>query len=172
MQKTNYYNKICFNHPLQICNEFGLLEHMAIKVMDFILGADSCDACHCSRSYHCTTKEKPVKRIRTVESILQDVKSLYDENASQGIRLKGEITKWSTDIEILEAVLEQKENEIRECCHELKKICPQFNFVDELNCVFTAMMAHARTLTSLEARKKADKMIENIKDIVNELSKE
>ncbi|CAI4232614.1 unnamed protein product [Auanema sp. JU1783] len=172
MEKTSYYNKICFNHPLQVCNEFGLLEHMAIKVMDFILGADNCDACHCSRSYHCTTKEKPVKKMRTVESILQDVKSLYDENTSQGIRLKGEITKWSTDIEILEAVLEQKENEIRECCHELKKICPQFNFVDELNCVFTAMMAHARTLTSLEAQKKADKMIKNIKDIVNELSKE
>ncbi|CAI4220351.1 unnamed protein product, partial [Auanema sp. JU1783] len=136
MEKTENYVWICKNSS-QVCVPFSLdIFYSYINDPRKQPKFSKCPKCGCMMLHHRIDKEKkPVKKTKIVEKILHEMKSLYDENTNQGIRLEGEITRWSTDIEALEDIIKKKESEICECCHELKKICSQFNFVDELNSV-------------------------------------
>ncbi|CAI4232656.1 unnamed protein product [Auanema sp. JU1783] len=177
MEKTSYHNTICMQHTDKVCHEGCGLKYTAgvgsdiFKGCACMSGSAYCGVCGCGPATHYHAKEKPVKTTKTVEKILHDMKILYDQNTNQDTRLKGEITKWSTDIQALENALKQKETKICECCQELKEICSQFNFVDELSSVIDTMKANARTLTSMEVRDKAEDMIRNITHLADKLSR-
>ncbi|KAE9548291.1 hypothetical protein FO519_008497 [Halicephalobus sp. NKZ332] len=176
MEETNYHNTICMQHTDKVCHEGCGLKFTTTAGDNIFTGCacmngTKCNVCECTHATHYHAKKRPVKKTKTVEEILQDVKALYDQNTSRESDLKHQISTLSSDITILQKALKEKEAEIHECCRALKKLCSQFNFVAELNSVIDTMEANARTLTSMQARKEAENMIKNIVYLANELSK-
>ncbi|KXJ76726.1 hypothetical protein RP20_CCG008991 [Aedes albopictus] len=113
---------------------------------------------------------KSVKKTKTVEEILEDIKNAYDDSVSKNEQIQSKIGGLDADIVALRHALDAKEAEILRCCHELKKLCSQFNFVDELQSVIDVMERDARTLTSTVARVDAENRIRSIKQLVDTLS--
>ncbi|KXJ76724.1 hypothetical protein RP20_CCG008989 [Aedes albopictus] len=107
----------------------------------------------------------------TVEEIVQDVKKIYDDSVSKNKAIQSKIGSLDTDIAVLRHALDKKEAEILGCCHELKKLCSQFNFVHEVQGIMDDMERDARTLTSIAARTDAENRIRSIKQLVDTLSK-
>ncbi|XP_029729937.2 uncharacterized protein LOC115253545 isoform X1 [Aedes albopictus] len=128
--------------------------------------------CKCKHSHfrHYDDNVRPVKKTKTVEEILEDVKNAFDHHMNKNEKIESKIGDLDADVAALKHALDEKEVEIRKHCNELKKLCSQFNFVDELQGVIAVMDRDARTLTSTEARADAEKRIGNIKHVVDTLS--
>ncbi|XP_029710199.1 uncharacterized protein LOC109414088 isoform X2 [Aedes albopictus] len=128
--------------------------------------------CKCKHSHfrHYDDNVRPVKKTKTVEEILEDVKNAYDHHMNKCEKIESEIGDLDADVAALKHALDEKEVEIRKHCNQLKELCSQFNFVDELQGVIAVMDRDARTLTSTEARADAEKRIGNIKHVVDTLS--
>ena len=191
MEETEYFNTICMNHTDKVCHEncglncktgvgdSALIRCSCIKhpqllgrigQMVGILKAE-CHVCKCAHTAHYHDNKKPVKKIKTVEEILQDVKARYDQNTRKNATIENKINALNVDIQTLQEVLKKKETEIHRWCQKLKEICSQFNFIDELKSVIDTMKANARGLTSMKARSEADNMINNIEKLADELQK-
>ncbi|KXJ81922.1 hypothetical protein RP20_CCG016928 [Aedes albopictus] len=129
--------------------------------------------CRCGHSpySHYESNVKLLKKITTVEEIFGDIKNAYDDSVRKNKEIQSKIGSLDNDIAALRHALDEKEAEILECCHELKKLCSQFNFVHELQVIVDVMERDARTVTSIVARIDAEKRIRNIKHLVDTLSK-
>ncbi|KXJ81921.1 hypothetical protein RP20_CCG016927 [Aedes albopictus] len=130
------------------------------------------ELCNCEHPLHThyNAKIRPIKKIITVEEVLEDMKSAYDLSVSKNEKIQSKIGSLDTDIAAVKYALDEKEADILKCCHELKKLCSQFNFVDELQGVLGIMERYARMPTSTVARVDAEKRIRNIKLVVDTLS--
>ncbi|XP_029729934.1 uncharacterized protein LOC115267201 [Aedes albopictus] len=128
--------------------------------------------CHCGHSAfdHYVNNARPVKKTKTVEEILGDVKNAYDLSTKKNEEIQSEIGNLNTDIAALKCALDAMQEEILECCYQLKKLCSQFNFVDELQGVIGVMERDTRTLTSTMVRADAEKRIRSIKHVIDTLS--
>ncbi|KXJ78527.1 hypothetical protein RP20_CCG004382 [Aedes albopictus] len=129
--------------------------------------------CPCNHTpfYHYDSKVKLVTKIKTVEEIFEDIKNAYDDSVRKNKEIQSKIGSLDNDIAALRHALDKKEAEILECCHELKKLCSQFNFVHELQNIMDVMERDARTVTSIVARTDAENRIRSIKRLVDTLSK-
>lgn len=168
-------NVICSSHSTICCTDTGLslLEPgKSIKTLLFTVHSylAECSTCKCSHDKHYTAMEKPEKRTETVEDILHDVKALYDQHSDKKDEIQTKMSDVNKDIALLKKVLDAKEAEIEKCCEQLKKLCSQFNFVNELRGIVDVMKADAQTLTNMDARADADARIVNIEFLANKLS--
>lgn len=175
MEDAPYHSTICMTHS-KICHEGCRLAYTTEQGDEIFkrcacMGDEpNCEECGCDHSTHYHDKKKPVNKTKTVESIMHDVKALYDHNTSRKIDLEKKITDLSADIGSLKRALDVKETDIEKCCEDLKMLCSQFNFVDELQSIIDTMERDARTLTNVEAREDANHRIANIKHLANKLS--
>lgn len=175
MEDAPYHSTICMMHS-KICHERCGLRYTTeqgneiFKGCSCMGGGPLCRECECEHSTHYHDKKKPVKKTKTVENILHDVKALYDQNTSKKLNLQKKITDLSADIGSLKRALDVKEADIEKCCEDLKTLCSQFNFVDELQSIIDTMERDARTLTNVEARKDANRRIDNFIHLANKLS--
>lgn len=174
MEEATYHSTICMKHT-KICHEGCGLQFTPEQGNEIFKGCacmsgSHCHQCECDHSTHYHDKKKPVKKKKTVEDILHDVKALYDQHTSRKINLRKKISDLSADIASLKRALDVKESDIEKCCEELKTLCSQFNFVDELQSIIDTMERDARTLTNVEARKDANQRIDNFIHLANRLS--
>lgn len=174
MEETTYHSTICGKHT-QICHEGCGLTFTSAQGDEIFKGCacmsgTHCRECECDHSTHYHDKKKPVKKTKTVEDILHDVKALYDQHTGKKAQLQSKISSLSSDIDSLKRALDAKEAGIRKCCEELKTLCSHFNFVDELESIIDTMERDARSLTNMQARKDAESRINNIVHIANQLS--
>lgn len=186
-EQCDYYSSICSVcsnacsenvanvNPFQliigtVLNAFPKL-NMAFNMINSFLSFSE-PLCNCNHplNRHYNAKVRPVKKTNTVEEILQDVKNAYDQSVRKNEEIQSKIGNLDSDIAAVKYVLDGKEAEILQCCHELKNLCSQFNFVDELQGIFDIMERDARTLTSTVARTDAEKRIRNIKHVADTLS--
>nr|XP_019543384.2 uncharacterized protein LOC109414094 [Aedes albopictus]XP_029733893.1 uncharacterized protein LOC109414094 [Aedes albopictus]XP_029733894.1 uncharacterized protein LOC109414094 [Aedes albopictus]XP_029733895.1 uncharacterized protein LOC109414094 [Aedes albopictus] len=151
-------------------NEFTVIS-MAFNLINIFLSLSE-PLCHCEHPLHThyNAKIRPIKKIITVEEVLEDMKSAYDLSVSKNEKIQSKIGSLDTDIAAVKYALDEKEADILKCCHELKKLCSQFNFVDELQGILGIMERYARMPTSTVARLDAEKRIRNIKLVVDTLS--
>ncbi|KXJ71472.1 hypothetical protein RP20_CCG020444 [Aedes albopictus] len=103
-----------------------------------------------------------------LHSILLDVKKFQNVSKNEEIQFK--IGNLDSEIAAVKDALDEKTAEIPKCCRELKMLCSQFNFVDELQGIFDIMERDARTLTSMVVRADAEKRIRNVKHVVDTLT--
>lgn len=167
---TEFYSRIC-SSCARVCYEdwvcvnsvSGLLVSTVVhSVINFVgnvlqaaLGAPGCDKCKCSRFLHYDDTTKPVKKTKTIENILHDVKAAHHRsNESGGL---------SDDIAALNVALDAKEAAIKMCCEKLKKVSPKDDLKKDLESVSAVMQKRANKLKSTTARKNADGRIRRIK---------
>nr|XP_019543380.2 uncharacterized protein LOC109414092 [Aedes albopictus] len=186
-EQCDYYSTICSLcsdtcrenkanvNPFQlilgtILNAFPRLNIAYNIINSFLSFAEPLCNCNHPLNKHYNANVRPVKKTKTFEEILQDVKNAYDQSMRKNEEIQSKIGNLDSDITAVKYALDEKEAEIMKCCHELKKLCSQFNFVDELQSIFDIMERDARTLTSTVARTDAEKRIRNIKHVVDTLS--
>ncbi|XP_062701215.1 uncharacterized protein LOC109402241 isoform X2 [Aedes albopictus] len=172
-------NACCYNgdtvSPFQIIlgmilNEFPMLNRAYNFINLFSSSVEPLCKCNHPLHKHYNANVRPVKRTKTVEEILQDVKNAYDQNVSKNEEIQFKIGNLDSDIAAVKDALDEKTAEIPKCCRELKMLCSQFNFVDELQGIFDIMERDARTLTSMVVRADAEKRIRNVKHVVDTLT--
>ncbi|XP_062701200.1 uncharacterized protein LOC134285125 [Aedes albopictus] len=130
------------------------------------------DTCHCGHSAfdHYVRNVSPVKKTKTVEEILEDVKNAYDLSTKKNEEIQSEIGNLNTDMAALKRALDAMQEGILECCYQLKKLCSHFNFVDELHGIIGIMERDTCRLTSTIVRAEAETRIRSIKHVVDKLS--
>ncbi|XP_062562937.1 uncharacterized protein LOC134226282 [Armigeres subalbatus] len=174
LEDADYHSTICMTHS-KVCHEKCGLNYTQTQGAEIFKGCSCmsgsrCGQCECPHSTHYHDRKKPVKKSKTVDDILHDVKALYDQHSNKKIVLRRKISNLNSDIGSLKRALDSKEGDIKKCCEELKTLCSQFNFVDELQSIIDTMERDARTLTNMAARQDADKRINNFVHLANELS--
>lgn len=174
MVDADYHSTICMKHTT-VCHDGCGLTYTSTKGADIFKGCSCmsgpmCGTCGCDHLEHYHDKKRKVRKTKTVEDILHDMKALYDHHTKKEVDLSNKITDLNTDITAVQQALNSKEDEINKCCQELKELCSQFNFVDELRSITNTMKAHARTLTSVCARDEAESRIKRINLLADQLT--
>lgn len=175
LEEAPYHSTICMKHTM-VCHEGCGLQYTTTQGADIFKGCacmsgqPNCQQCECDHSTHYHDKKKPVKKTKTVEDIIHDVKALYDKHTNRKASLQKKITDLNTDIASLQRALDAKEIDIQKCCEDLKTLCSQFNFVDELQSIIDTMERDARTLTNVAARQDAESRIHNFIHLANRLT--
>lgn len=178
---SDFYSRIC-SSCARICYEDWvstssisgfLVSTTAHSVINFvgnlfqtIIGAPGCDKCKCSRFLHYDDSTKPVRKTKTIENILYDVKAVYDQSKSKNAEVNNKISELSEDIAALNKALDAKEAAIRRCCEDLKKVSSQEDLSGELKSVIDIMQKMANKIKPTTARKIADDRIRRIKQVI------
>lgn len=136
------------------------------------MSGNNCVRCpkKCSYTVHYHAKKTMKETTTTMDEILQDIKQKYDEAQKNQSQTKTNIVSITNSKKVINDAIEQLQKDIDKMCHDLKKICSNFNLVDELNQTIHRLEMEAKALTSIEARRTADDFIKAIKTIANGLS--
>ncbi|GAM21993.1 hypothetical protein SAMD00019534_051680 [Acytostelium subglobosum LB1] len=179
MVDTPYHNTICSecNH---VCHEHCGLEEISSKGDNAFTGCvamnglNNCSKCpeRCSYITHYHGRHTIVKQQKTLEVEIGHMKDKYQKAQMGMSTAQSKISSINDAKQLIESAIKQMTHEITSSCQALKQICSGFNLVDELVITITQMEMEAKLLTSFEARRSADTMIQHVKMISDSLSKD
>ena len=109
-------------------------------------------------------------RTQTINKVLEDIKAQYDNANKQHMKYTNDANGYNSSISSLQAAADAKYEHIHKLCHELSKICSRFNFVDELHANIESMKQDARILQNFNLRNNAEKEIQRLEKLANDLS--
>jgi len=109
-------------------------------------------------------------RTQTINKVLEDIKAQYDNANKQHMKYTNDANNYNSAISNLQAAANAKYERIHKLCNELSKICSRFNFVDELHANIESMKQDARILQNTNLRKNAEKEIQRLEKLANDLS--
>ncbi|XP_021703489.1 uncharacterized protein LOC110677110 [Aedes aegypti] len=135
-----------------------------------ILGQNNCHKCDCPDHEHYHSNMKPVKKMKTIEKIVDEIKASHDHHMQRKVEAENKISGFRDDIETIKNKLHEKEAAVGICCNELKEVCSQFNLVKELGGIIEIMKRNANNLRSIPARNDANEKIAKISQVISELS--
>ncbi|XP_019549068.3 uncharacterized protein LOC109419272 [Aedes albopictus] len=167
---TPYYNVICRIHGTVCCLNCERNGFWPMTFCSYFVGLSPCRNCGCGIGDHFDAQYEPVKKTKTVETILEETKQLYDQSTHQRAMIRGQLCNLSGDLDFLEKEVDAKIQKIIDNCRALQKICSQFNFSDELASTIAALKADAGSLTNLEVKADALAKIARIQSFTTSLS--
>ncbi|XP_021703493.1 uncharacterized protein LOC110677112 [Aedes aegypti] len=135
-----------------------------------VLGENYCDKCHCPDHEHYHDHMKPVKKMKTIENIIDEIKASHDHYMQRNVEVDDKISELHDDMAAIKIALHLKEAAILTCCEELKEVCSQFNFVKALSGIIEILKKRASSLRYTSARNDAYDRINNITRVFNDLS--
>ena len=110
------------------------------------------------------------KRTQTINKVLEDIKAQYDSANQQHTKYTNDASGYKSTLSSLQAAANAKYEHIHKLCFDLSKICSRFNFVDELHANIESMKQDARILQNTNLRKNAEKEIQRLEKLANDLS--
>ena len=119
---------------------------------------------------HYHDKVKVVETNQTINQVLEDIKAQYDNASRQHQKYSNDASGYQSSLSNLQAAANAKYEHIHKLCFELSKICSRFNFVDELHSNIESMKMDARTIQNINVRKNAEKEIQRLEKLANDLS--
>ncbi|KXJ69383.1 hypothetical protein RP20_CCG027386 [Aedes albopictus] len=162
---TSYYNVLCKKHPTNVCCNNCDNEGFWPMANCQAFRSYVCRHCGCKLRDHFEAKYKPERKTKTIEVILQETKQRYDQSKQQQATIQGQIGSLSGDLDLLKNDLDTKAQKIIDNCGELRNICSQFSFADELASAIDAMKNVANSVANLEVKADAMARIERIQDL-------
>ncbi|XP_021703492.1 uncharacterized protein LOC110677111 isoform X2 [Aedes aegypti] len=170
-------SNVCYKDWVQSSSILGIYTSSIYKIYKWttdplhkIVGRDYCYKCNCSLSAHYDTDEVAVIKMKTVEKVLHEIKALHEYHLQRNVDVENKISGLHDDIATVQGALRAKEQAIRTCCEDLKKVCSHFNFVNELGSIIDVMQKTASNLRSIEAKRNANKMIDDLRYFVDKLT--
>jgi predicted GTPase len=176
MVDADYHSTICSTCNYVCHDHCGLEEVTTTGTNHFIncaaMKGENCTVCpkRCIHSVHYHSRKKMVEEEKTVEDVLEDIKAKYELSMKNKNEAEKQCTDAASALALIEAAVQKEREDVEAKCKELKKICSGFNLVDELYIHIQQLIAEAKNLTSLEARKKAEEYIESLEIFVDTLS--
>ncbi|EAT46128.1 AAEL002671-PA [Aedes aegypti] len=142
--------------------------NFAVKCVKVALGGNStCEKCNCSQFAHYDDTMKPIKKMVTVEKLLNEIKNSYDHRNDQ---VENKISGLKDDIAAISNALDANESAIRTCCKDLMKICSQLNLAREFESFSEIIQRKACDLRSKSLKNNAYDRIGSITEVIDEIS--
>ncbi|OQV13564.1 hypothetical protein BV898_12201 [Hypsibius exemplaris] len=173
------HSTFCLKHSDKCCHEncrIALTQTKGDEIFKGCLcmsGGKLCTVCGCDFHHHYHEKKILVKKSRTTEEILADMKTATERLDTQNKLhqdCKNEVRTLKTAEEAIKHELKVKEGMIKDCCRRLKEVCKNFNFVDEFNIVLQMLATQARSIKSVQARQEADQLVRNMKLFIDQFT--
>ena len=174
LENVDYFSTVCQTHfQEKICHEHcGLVYQADADDQHFFScaangGRGKCKVCECSMKIHYHTYTIPKETKTTVEKIINEMKVVYDD----AIRKKQLIDTNLNKNELLKTVLikevEGLKKQLLENCKDLKKICNNFNFYEELQAFIETLHKEASISRDFVKQKELYKTAAAIENILN-----
>ena len=174
--ESPYHSTIC-GKCSKVCHDNCGLEEISVRGShDFtgcaaFAGQNTCIVCGCHYETHYHDRKTMSVVTVTLDEELQEIKDKY--LAAQ--KAKGDAIKQMTDSDLVKASIsnevETAKKDIADLCVDLKKICSNYNMVNELTDMIYQMKQEAESLTSVEARQTANDFIKTIEIMSDEFAK-
>lgn len=132
---------------------------------------NTCKICNCSYMYHYHSNNTIVEDTETLEEVIEEMKKQYLEALASTQEEAKKLSEHELTRKSVEHQIDTLCDKLSRTCHELKKICSGFNFVNELNIMIYQLKRDASLLHSVEARRTADKFISTLEHICDSLSR-
>ena len=173
LEKVNYFSTVCQTHfQEKICHEHCGLAYQSKADTDHFMSCaahgrgGNCRSCECSMKIHYHTYTIPREKKTTVEKIINEMKVVYDDATSK----KQLIDKSLNDNETLKQVLinevENLKKKLLQNCKDLKNICNNFNFHEELQAFIETLRKEASISRDFIKQKEFYKTAEAIEKIL------
>jgi HPt (histidine-containing phosphotransfer) domain-containing protein len=112
-----------------------------------------------------------VKASKTVEQVLQSIKSRYNAAGQAKGVAESQIDTCRGTLALMKQEQARKMDDIKRLCHEIHGIYRNFQFVDELQSVSDSLEMEKRQLRSTTARQAAEATIRGLKAFIDDLCK-
>jgi hypothetical protein len=173
LEEMNYFSTVCQTHfQEKICHEHcGLAFRNKTDTSHFMNcaahgGRGNCSSCECSMKIHYHTYTIPREKKTTVEKIINEMKVVYDDATSK----KQSIDKGLKENETLKQVLINEVEDLKKSllknCKELKNICNNFNFHEELQAFIETLRKEASISRDFVKQKEFYKTADAIEKIL------
>lgn len=178
MVSVPYYSTICSNCNYVCHEKCGLNEtrntndpvFMGCACMNSDGHCKECpEKCSYTSHYHDNKAFKTV--MVDVDEEIEDIKKKYLAAMNQKQQDVTKMDGLTITRNALDAEIKKQQDEIRDYCMSLKKICKNFNFVDELYQLIEQLRKENIKITDMNTKKKAEDFINSIQTIAENLSK-
>ena len=172
MKSTPYYSTVCQTHLQEtVCHEnCGLAEKTSCDEAHFsrCLAADgeNCRICECPMSQHYHVRQIPVWTDKPQEIVIQEMKLKYDSAINDANQAKSKQQQYENLKNRLTAEIQIKKKELEDNCLELKKLCSNFNFYEELKGVVENLEKEAIISHNFEKKKEFENMAKAIRNMI------
>lgn len=128
----------------------------------------NCQICtgQCDYTSHYHSRHVYEETMVNVEEEIEKMKQEYIKAKNIKETAVKEIDQLSLSRQSIESKVDSLKKDVREECCNLKKICKNYNLVDELYLLIEMLKKESKNLTSLEARKNAESFILAVEEIV------
>ena len=171
--KMNYYSTICTEHMLtKICHEKCGLElceatsETHFQSCNASAGNGFCRVCNCSMSIHYHTFEIIKEVDEDQEVIINEMKAKYDQAVVDASNAQGLIDSNSALKKRLQDEIDNKKKELNKACANLKSLCSNFNFYQELKGIMEKLEKESKISNNFDKKKEFDSMANAIKEMI------
>ena len=172
MQKTNYFSTACQLH----LNERVCHEKCGLKLMQSCHDShfDSCAAsagkncrvCGCLMRIHYHIFEIPVEVEKEQEVVIEEMKVKYDMAQQDAITAHGQIQMNEDMKKRMQADIEAKKKDLNNATANLKGLCKNFNFHEELKGIVGNLEKEAQITRDFAQKKEYQNMAYAIKSTI------
>jgi energy-coupling factor transporter ATP-binding protein EcfA2 len=173
MKKTDYFSTACQEHLnekvchencglglMQTCNENHFLRCAAAS-------GHNCRVCNCLMKIHYHIFEIPVEVEKDQEVIIQDMKAKYEKANMDLSTATTEIQKNEQLKKVLEREIQNKKRELNATTSNLKSLCRNFNFHEELKGISSSLEKEAKIARDFKQKKEFEDMSNAIKQMIS-----
>ncbi|CAF0766564.1 unnamed protein product [Adineta ricciae] len=124
---------------------------------------------HCLYTEHYHARKTMKVKQQKLQDVLHDIKAKYDSATKNTNDFQSRITTTQEAKKMLERALQQKLEEIKHKCAELRRICSGFNLAQELHALIDQLKAEAVMLRNIEAKQQAEDFIRSLSEFCRQL---
>jgi GTPase SAR1 family protein len=166
-----YYSTLCAQHGrIQVCHEQSTLSYepqLNLHHFQECAAADGrhCRHCRCGLNLHFHSYEIPVSKLKTIDEIIQSKKAAYDK-ARRDIRtISGRLVQLEYVRNVLENEVNSIKDELMTTIRELKQICTNFNFLEEMKGTIDKLRKEAKIATDIRAKDEFNNTADGIQQL-------
>jgi hypothetical protein len=172
IEKKSYYSTLCTQHgKIQVCHERCALSYepqLNLAHFEHCAAADgrNCRHCRCGMNRHLHSYEIPVSKFKTIDEIIQSKKAAYDKARKDVRTISGRLVQLEYVRNVLQNEVNSIKDELMTTIRELKQICTNFNFLEEMKGTIDKLRKEAKIATDMRAKNE----FSNTADAIEQLS--
>ncbi|CAF1015902.1 unnamed protein product [Adineta ricciae] len=172
IEKKTYYSTLCTQHgKVQVCHErCGLTYEPTLNLAHFekcaAANGKNCRHCRCGMNEHLHSFEIPVTKPKTINEIIQSKKAAFDK-ANRDVRaINDHLMLLDFTRDALQNEVDAIKRDLAATIRELKQICSNFNFLEEMKGTIDKLRKEAKVATDMRAKDEFN----NTADAIEKLS--
>ncbi|CAF0749620.1 unnamed protein product [Adineta steineri] len=171
-----YYSTLCTQHgKIQVCHEKCALTYepkLNLAHFEHCAAADgkNCRHCKCGMNEHLHAYEIPVSKLKTIDEIIQSKKAAFDR-ANKDVRvINNNLMLLDFTRDALQVEVDAIKKDLVTTIRELKQICSNFNFLEELKGTIDKLRKEAKIATDMRAKDEFNNTADAIEQLATDFT--